>query len=698
MIEQLGRYEIIEKIGQGGFAIVYRARDTELDRWVALKELRTLLLADTAWVKRFRREARAIAQLDHPQIVDIYDVGQVEGRQFIVMRLVEGLGLDELIAEQGPLPWAQTLEIMSAIAQGLDYAHAQGILHRDLKPANILIDPARGPLLSDFGFAKLVGENSVSLSRDIVGTPHYLAPEAWEDGKTTLQLDIYALGCILFEMLTGEKLFKGSSPPAVMMAHFSPPVLPDTWPEGVPAGVTGVLKKALARHPADRYASAGELVKALAALGKEKPAKPSPELEQPAVQKEPAVDRERTQPELIGTATASSTATPPQQKSRQEARQERRNEVRRRRSQRWSASAASTRARNLAGASAKSDRDLSKQWKGFLAHLGPYVIIIGFLAMLNLATSDTIWFIWPALGWGVGLAFHLFGIILSSLGNISRKWRGFLWHFGSYLIIIAMLAIINAITSDNLWFIFPALGWGAAVAIHFWALLFSGGSKDDQDEAITEDQQPAWGAEDEPETLAEYSTPSETSEEVISESIQIHLDKARSYKEQIDSLIKTTTNHNMHVSLQDLAVQMDDWIEAIESLARRVDSFRRNTLIHQDLETVPHSIEKLEAQLVRETDVTTRAELERTLTNRKNQLAALEQLRSTMNRAEIRIERTLSALGTIYPQLLTSQSTNQVADYSRLSAELDEEVRTLQDHLEALEEVKLGKVLSSSSE
>jgi serine/threonine-protein kinase len=268
MIKQLGRYEILEKIGEGGFAIVYRGRDTELDRLVALKELRAALLDDTTWVKHFRREAKTIARLDHPHIVTIYDVYEAEGRLFIVMRLVDGQGLEEMIDTQGRLPWSEAVKIITAVAEGLDYAHAQGILHRDLKPANILIDRERGPMLSDFGLAKLAGESSISVTAGggIVGTPHYIAPEVWEGEGTTQQSDIYALGCILYEMLTGEKVFKGETPPAVMMAHFKPPILPKVWPESVPPGVTNVLKTALATRPADRYATAGEMVEALATI------------------------------------------------------------------------------------------------------------------------------------------------------------------------------------------------------------------------------------------------------------------------------------------------------------------------------------------------------------------------------------------------------------------------------------------------
>lgn len=268
MPEQLGRYQIAETIGAGGFAIVYRGHDTALDRPVALKELRPVLLQDKNWVQRFQREARTIARLDHQHIVPIFDVHHFNDRLFIVMRLVEGGSLEDLLVQQGPLPWDKVLQIITPIGQGLNYAHTNGVLHRDLKPANILIDAERGPMLSDFGLAKLLGEHSVSLteSGSIVGTPHYIAPEVWEGKGTTTQSDIYALGCILYEMITGKKAAQGDSPPVVMMAHFSPLNLPETWPTGIPPSITAVLQTALARQPEKRYANAGKLTAALAAL------------------------------------------------------------------------------------------------------------------------------------------------------------------------------------------------------------------------------------------------------------------------------------------------------------------------------------------------------------------------------------------------------------------------------------------------
>lgn len=282
MTEQLGRYEILEKIGEGGFAIVHRGRDTTLDRLIALKELRPILLNNTDWIRRFRREARTIAQLDHPNIVTIHDIYETQGRLFIVMRLVDGVSLQELITSRSPLPWPETVGIIKAIAGGLSYAHNHGILHRDLKPANILMDSKRGPMLTDFGLAKLAGDSSTSITAGggVVGTPHYIAPEVWEGSGTTKQSDIYALGCILCEILTGEKVFKGETPPAVMMAHFKPLVLPKLWPPGVPPGVAHILRKALAIDPSDRYGMASEIADELVKLRADTPIDSDPSFDE----------------------------------------------------------------------------------------------------------------------------------------------------------------------------------------------------------------------------------------------------------------------------------------------------------------------------------------------------------------------------------------------------------------------------------
>jgi hypothetical protein len=298
--------------------------------------------------------------------------------------------------------------------------------------------------------------------------------------------------------------------------------------------------------------------------------------------------------------------------------------------------------------------------------------------------------------------------------NLSRKWRSFAGHFGSYAIIISMLAIINLATSaDTLWFLFPAMGWGVGLAFHLLGVL-TGREQTGEDNLEQEhgrrrhrrnrqaDEAQAESQESTPQPAAtEQRTrtparpvqyPLVTKGKPNSSTVWTHLDKAIAYQQQIDNLIQASTDANTRARLQELAKQVDEWVKAIEDLARRIDNFQQDSLIRQDLESVPQAISDLTARLEQESDPAIRGQLERTLANRKNQLSALQRLEHIIKHAELQLEGTLSALGTIYSQLLTGQSTDHVADYSRLSAEVDEEVRALQDRLEALEEVKLGRV------
>jgi hypothetical protein len=246
-----------------------------------------------------------------------------------------------------------------------------------------------------------------------------------------------------------------------------------------------------------------------------------------------------------------------------------------------------------------------------------------------------------------------------------------------------MLGLINLLTSTYPWYLWPALGWGAAVAIHLWVTILSGNqTREEISKAIVE--------EDKVEEFEPIDQPLH-SKQFANQTIQGHLEKAIAYKTEIDRLVQNSKNVNSQARLQDLAKQVDEWIESVDTLAQRIDTFQQDKLIHHDLASVPQALEDLEKRLAQETDEGTRVELERVLTNRKHQLAALNHLQSMMSRAELQIESTLSALGTIYSQILTSQSTNHVADYSRLSTKVDEEVHLLQDHLEALEDVKMSR-------
>ncbi len=264
---RIGKYEIERELGSGAFATVFLAHDTMLHRQVALKVLRPALMADDDFVARFQIDARAAARLDHPHIITIHDLGQLQGRLFIDMKYMPGGSLDGRLEAQGPLPAAEALRILEQVASALDYAHAQGLVHRDVKPANILFDAAGKAVLGDFGMVKSAEGSMVATLTlgGVVGTPAYMAPELWEEADVTPATDVYALGCVLYDMLIGEALFQGSTLPSVMSAHLRPRRFPQHWPAGVPPQMQAALARAVAQEPAQRFASAGSFVQALKA-------------------------------------------------------------------------------------------------------------------------------------------------------------------------------------------------------------------------------------------------------------------------------------------------------------------------------------------------------------------------------------------------------------------------------------------------
>ncbi len=223
-LKRLGRYIIEAHLGSGAYADVYRAQDEALRRLVALKVLKPALIADEEAFGRFMQEAQVAAQLFHPQIATVLDVGQAEGYYFIAMRYVDGPTLEQLLAQNGPLPWEQAKAILIQIGQALGFAHGRGLVHRDVKPQNILVSPTEGAILTDFGLVRAMEASHMSTRTGaLLGTPPYIAPEIWQGQTATAAADQYALGCVLYEMLMGRALFTGPSPWAIMQRHSSPP-------------------------------------------------------------------------------------------------------------------------------------------------------------------------------------------------------------------------------------------------------------------------------------------------------------------------------------------------------------------------------------------------------------------------------------------------------------------------------------------
>ena len=259
---KLGRFTLIENLGQGGFGTVYKARDA-IGRMVAIKILKPKWSDDADALQRFRREAMAAGSLFHAHIATILDLDEADGQRFLVIRYIDGISLDKLIAQRGHLPWQEALQILTQIGEALNYAHTKGFIHRDIKPQNILVSPEEGAVLTDFGLVKAVQSSNSTTTGSFLGTPAYMPPEVWHDHPSTQATDQYALACVLVEMLTGKTLFGGSTPPAVMAKHFSPLSLPQPMPKDVPAGIEAVLRRALAQEPNERYPSIKEFVASL---------------------------------------------------------------------------------------------------------------------------------------------------------------------------------------------------------------------------------------------------------------------------------------------------------------------------------------------------------------------------------------------------------------------------------------------------
>jgi serine/threonine protein kinase len=265
--EKIGRYEIKVELGRGGMATVYQGYDPRFEREVAVKVLpRELLHADPQFRFRFEREAKIIAQLEHPSIVPVYDVGE-DDQPYFVMRFMNGGSLSERI-RSGLHSIEEATRILEHIAPGLDEAHAKGIVHRDLKPSNILFDRKGVPYISDFGIAKLVQDQAGNVTGSgIIGTPAYMAPEQASGEGVDGRADIYALGIILFEMLTGKQPYEADTPMGIAIKHITEPVprilnvKPDLPPE-----IDGIIQKAMAKDRAKRFATALEMTSALKAL------------------------------------------------------------------------------------------------------------------------------------------------------------------------------------------------------------------------------------------------------------------------------------------------------------------------------------------------------------------------------------------------------------------------------------------------
>jgi predicted Ser/Thr protein kinase len=249
------RYELEELVGSGGMSSVYRAHDRLLERKVALKILHQQYEGDEDYVERFRREARAVASLSHPNIVTVIDRGEHEGRQFIVFEYIDGENLKQLIQRRGPAPVATALELAMQIARGLSFAHQQGLVHRDVKPQNVLLNGDGEAKVTDFGIARsLEVVHGMTQTGTVLGTSDYIAPEQAQGQRVDEHTDVYSLGVVLYELLLNEVPFPGENFVAIAMRHINeePPSIRDKRPD-VPANVEAAVHRAMAKDPQDRF-------------------------------------------------------------------------------------------------------------------------------------------------------------------------------------------------------------------------------------------------------------------------------------------------------------------------------------------------------------------------------------------------------------------------------------------------------------
>ena len=266
----LGRYHILEQLGEGGMATVYKAFDTRLEANVAVKVIRTDNLPQSGVeraLKRFEREAKALAQLNHPNIVKVIDYGEYEDRPYLVMPYLEGGTLKGLMQARGALPWQDAVRLLLPISKALAYAHQRGMIHRDVKPSNVLITDSGEPMLSDFGVTKIIEEEAtvdLTGTNATVGTPEYMAPEQAISKSIDHRVDIYALGIVFYEMITGRKPYVADTPLAVLFKQASEPLpRPKQFAPDLPDKVEQIILKALAKKPEDRYQTMGEFAIAL---------------------------------------------------------------------------------------------------------------------------------------------------------------------------------------------------------------------------------------------------------------------------------------------------------------------------------------------------------------------------------------------------------------------------------------------------
>ena len=628
--QTLGQHKIIEKIGEGGMATVFKAHQSGLNREVALKVLPPHIAEKEGFAERFIREAEAIGNLHHPNILPVYDSGQKHGFSYIAMRYIPQARTLADMMHDHPLSEAQILKFAQQIAAALDHAHAAGIVHRDVKPSNILMDK-EWVYLSDFGLAKAVEKPSELTGTGIgIGTPAYMSPEQAKGEPLDHRTDIYALGIILFEMLTGKVPHQAETPIATVMKRVSdPPPSARSLKPDISVAVEAVLLKALAHDPAHRFNQAGSLAQALeeAIVGTGQPVGPPP------------------------TQTQATPASAPLQ-----------------------APASTSRTVDIVLITLLGVVALCGISGAFLSFIPDTNTGELNLALLPMCLAPA----FAAITSGLMIGFRQRSVPASALLAVGI----IAWFVGVNFIGGGVFALINPESSQDF---IGDLGFSLALCFTpggVLSLLGLGLYAFDYRRANRQAMEQSGQQVD-----IQQQTPVQQKPAVVDSHHAEKIKKAVAYRQQITNLIKQQSDV-FAGQLQPITTRLENWEAHLKELTQRLEDFENDPLVQRDLVEVPAAIKRLSKQLERETNPSVQTEIAETLDKQRKHQEQLDSLVMVMRRTELDIDETLATIGSIYSQLqLFSAKGADKARAKNLSTDIAEQAEHLNDLLEAMEEV-----------
>ncbi len=650
--QTLGQYKIVEQIGQGGMATVFKAYQPGLNRDVALKILPPYVAEKEGFTERFSREAQAIGNLHHPNILPVHDFGQDKGYGYIAMRYIPNAQtLADIMAQ--PISTEQLVEITKQIASALDHAHSKGIIHRDIKPTNILMD-GDWIQLSDFGLAKMVEDPSELTGTGIgLGTPAYMSPGQAKGDKIDHRTDIYALGIIVYEILTGQIPHKAETPLATVVKRINEPLpMPRSINPDIPEPVEKTLLRALAKNPNYRFDSAGEFANNLKRgfeaqsiqQAEKMIAAPVKQVDTPAVAAHPQ-----------STPVPVSNPSPP---------------------------AIVTPARKFGNPGAMEIVAMT-----IFALFGLCGISGFFLSFIpNAETGQMNFSLAPAL---VGLTFaSITSILMIWIRDRSRSTAALYvpgimcWFIGINLVGWGGFAAISPGDDpflENLGFSI-ALCFAPGMFFTLLGLFFYGFDFRLSRQAGTTNKMRATAA-----PAMQAQTPAQSPQ---IDKFNDKLDRAANYKKHILLLIQQKEGTAFANQLNPLKGKLDQWEAHMYQLVKRVRDFEADPIIQRDLRAVPTDIRRLQSQLHRESNSQVRKEMTETLNSYQQQQQQLDSLVTLMRRTELDIDETLAAIGGIYSQIQLIGAKDVSGNRARrISSDVDEQAKRLGDLLEAMDEV-----------